>query len=82
MSERTKLIQPREASIVRRVLVKDGDRVLLGQVLVELDPTLAQSMTQISTEIASTSTARPPLTHQRVLKEFDEVGGFFRHQFG
>ena len=41
VSERTKLIQPLEASIVRRVLVKDGDRVQAGQVLVELDPTNA-----------------------------------------
>lgn len=41
VSERTKLIQPLEASVVRRVLVKDGDRVQAGQVLVELDPTMA-----------------------------------------
>lgn len=41
VSERTKVIQPLEASVVRRVLVKDGDRVQAGQVLVELDPTMA-----------------------------------------
>ena len=41
MSERTKVIQPLEASVVRRVLVKDGERVQAGQVLVELDPTMA-----------------------------------------
>lgn len=41
VSDRTKLIQPLEASVVRRVLVKDGDRVQAGQVLVELDPTMA-----------------------------------------
>jgi hemolysin D len=41
VSDRTKLIQPLEASVVRRVLVKDGDRVQAGQVLVELDPTIA-----------------------------------------
>ena len=41
VSERTKVIQPLEASVVLRVLVKDGDRVQAGQVLVELDPTMA-----------------------------------------
>jgi hemolysin D len=43
VSERTKLIQPLEASIVKKVLVKDGDRVSAGQVLVELDPTMASA---------------------------------------
>jgi hemolysin D len=43
VSDRTKLIQPLEASVVRRVLVKDGDRVKAGQVLVELDPTDANA---------------------------------------
>lgn len=43
VSDRTKLIQPLEASVVRRVLVKDGDRVQAGQVLVELDPTAASA---------------------------------------
>lgn len=41
VSDRTKVIQPLEASVVRRVLVKDGDRVQAGQVLLELDPTMA-----------------------------------------
>jgi hemolysin D len=43
VSDRTKVIQPLEASVVRRVLVKDGDRVQAGQVLVELDPTMASA---------------------------------------
>lgn len=43
VSERTKLIQPLEASVVKKVLVKDGDRVQAGQVLVELDPTMASA---------------------------------------
>ncbi len=43
VSERTKVIQPLEASVVKAVLVKDGDRVQLGQVLVELDPTMANA---------------------------------------
>jgi biotin carboxyl carrier protein len=37
VSERTKLIQPLERSVVKSVLVKDGDRVREGQALVELD---------------------------------------------
>ncbi|NHZ65668.1 HlyD family type I secretion periplasmic adaptor subunit [Massilia genomosp. 1] len=41
VSERTKIIQPLENSVVRRVLVKDGERVRAGQILVELDPTTA-----------------------------------------
>ena len=43
VSERTKTIQPLEASVVKRVLVRDGDSVQAGQVLVELDPTNAQA---------------------------------------
>jgi hemolysin D len=43
VSERTKTIQPLEASVVRRVLVKDGDAVEAGQVLVELDATIASA---------------------------------------
>ena len=42
-AEGPKLIQPLEASVVRRVLVKDGDRVQAGQVLVELDTTIASA---------------------------------------
>lgn len=43
VSERTKVIQPLEPSVVLRVLVKDGDRVQAGQLLVELDPTMAMA---------------------------------------
>lgn len=43
VSERTKVIQPLESSVVKHVLVKDGDRVRAGQVLVELDPTMASA---------------------------------------
>lgn len=43
VSDRTKVIQPLEASVVKSVLVKDGDRVQAGQVLVELDPTMASA---------------------------------------
>ncbi len=43
VSDRTKVIQPLEASVVKAVLVKDGDKVEAGQVLVELDPTMASA---------------------------------------
>ena len=43
VSERTKTLQPLEASVVKRVLVKDGDAVKAGQVLVELDATNASA---------------------------------------
>ncbi len=45
VSERTKVIQPLETSVIRKILVQDGDRVNAGQVLVELDPTLATADT-------------------------------------
>ncbi|MBC7618516.1 MAG: HlyD family type I secretion periplasmic adaptor subunit, partial [Candidatus Saccharibacteria bacterium] len=41
VSDRTKIIQPLEASVVKAVLVKDGDKDQAGQILVELDPTIA-----------------------------------------
>ena len=37
----TKIVQPAESGIVREILVRDGDAVVAGQVLVRLDPTLA-----------------------------------------
>ncbi|MDM0010114.1 HlyD family type I secretion periplasmic adaptor subunit [Variovorax sp. J22G73] len=43
VSERTKIIQPLEVSVVKRVLVRDGDHVEAGQALVELDPTSANA---------------------------------------
>jgi hemolysin D len=39
VGERTKTIQPLETSVVTAILVKDGDHVEAGQVLVELDAT-------------------------------------------
>jgi hemolysin D len=39
ISQRSKLIQPLETSVVRAIHVKDGDRVREGQLLVELDAT-------------------------------------------
>lgn len=43
VSDRTKLVQPLERSVIRRILVKEGDHVKAGQALVELDPTTAQA---------------------------------------
>jgi len=43
VSERTKVVQPLERSVVQRILVKDGDHVQAGQALVELDPTSAHA---------------------------------------
>jgi hemolysin D len=43
VSERTKTIQPLQTSVVSNVLVKDGDAVKAGQVLIELDATAASA---------------------------------------
>ncbi|WP_377156163.1 HlyD family type I secretion periplasmic adaptor subunit [Roseateles sp. UC29_93] len=39
VSERSKVVQPLERSVVHRVRVRDGEHVTAGQTLVELDPT-------------------------------------------
>ena len=43
VSDGSKLIQPLEASVVKTIQVQDGDRVKAGQLLVELDATLAEA---------------------------------------
>ncbi len=43
VSERTKLVQPLQNSVVQQVLVQDGDHVVVGQPLVLLDPTAAHA---------------------------------------
>lgn len=43
VSDRSKVIQPLEPAVVRAIRVKDGDRVTMGQVLIELDPTAASA---------------------------------------
>ena len=57
VSDRTKVIQPLEASVVRKVLVKDGDKVVAGQVLVELDPTNANADKASVSEQLSSATS-------------------------
>jgi hemolysin D len=42
-SGRTKLIQPLESGVVRAINVRDGQTVKAGEVLIELDPTLAEA---------------------------------------
>ena len=42
-NDRTKTIQPLETATVRRIAVSDGQEVKAGQVLLELDATLAQA---------------------------------------
>lgn len=41
VSSRTKVIQPAETAVVRRILVRDGQAVKRGQLLIELDATAA-----------------------------------------
>lgn len=75
VSERTKLIQPLEASVVKRVLVKDGQRVQAGQVLVELDPTVAsadkaslqEQLHAAASEVARTRALLQALSKQELL---------------
>jgi hemolysin D len=74
VSDRTKLIQPLEASVVKAVLVKDGDRVKAGQVLVELDPTMAsadkasvqEQLKAQASEVLRTQALLKSLSHQQL----------------
>lgn len=61
VGERTKTLQPLEAGVVKRVLVRDGERVQAGQVLVELDATNAaadRTSTQEQLDAASADEQR------------------------
>ena len=42
-NDRTKTVQPIETATVKRILVTDGQRVKAGDVLIELDATMAQA---------------------------------------
>lgn len=67
VSDRTKVVQPLERSVVQRILVKDGDHVQAGQTLVELDPTSARA-DKASFEEAR-SAAQSEALRTRVLQE-------------
>ena len=72
VSDRTKLVQPLERSVVQRILVQDGDHVQAGQPLVELDPTSAQAdkASLIETRKAAQSEAlRTRALQQLLLKQ-------------
>ena len=43
VSDGSKVVQPLESGIVKAILVRDGDRVQAGQLLIELDPTTANA---------------------------------------
>jgi hemolysin D len=43
VNERTKQIQPLERSVIKSILVSDGEHVRAGQALMELDPTAASA---------------------------------------
>ncbi len=43
VSDRTKVVQPLEAGVIRAIHVRDGDKVTAGQVLIDLDPTSAHA---------------------------------------
>ncbi len=63
VSERTKTIQPLETSVVSRVLVKDGDSVRAGQVLIELDATAANAdKTSIAEQLKAAEAERERVT--------------------
>jgi hemolysin D len=54
VSDGTKLVQPLEASVVKAIHVEDGAQVKAGQVLIELDPTVARAdNSRVSQERAS-----------------------------
>ena len=66
VGERTKLVQPLERSVVKRVLVRDGDHVLAGQPLVELDATSAHADT--ASLLEQQRTARSDAARARLLQ--------------
>jgi len=74
VSERTKLVQPLETSVVKRVLVNDGERVLAGQPLVELDPTTA-SADRVTVEEARKVAESDVLRARAMLEALARPGG-------
>ena len=74
VGERSKIIQPLERSVVRQVLVRDGDHVQAGQALVELDPTnavadtagLRAQLTAAAADAMAAGLLRQALAHARL----------------
>ena len=62
-ADKTKVVQPAETGIVKRILVTDGQRVAAGQVLVELDA--AATATEAETEKAVEALTRARLEAAR-----------------
>ncbi|MGY4396688.1 hemolysin D [Sphingomonas sp. UYAg733] len=54
-ADSVKLIQPAEAGVVHRILVREGQRVRAGQPLVELDPTISSADTAQARKALETS---------------------------
>ncbi|MFG6490052.1 HlyD family type I secretion periplasmic adaptor subunit [Roseateles sp. BYS78W] len=57
VSQRSKTIQPLDTSVVKAIHVKDGDRVKVGDLLIELDSTLTSADSARVSEERSASTA-------------------------
>ncbi len=82
VSDRTKVIQPLEAGVIRAIHVRDGDHVQAGQVLIELDPTAAAADSKgveeqrraASLEQARTSTLLNALRTGQAPRAPDPVG--------
>jgi hemolysin D len=72
-SGKIKVIQPLDPGIVRTILVQDGDHVRAGQLLVELDPTVAGAdRDRASRDLAQTRLEVARLT---AIKRMAETGG-------
>ena len=74
VSDRTKLIQPLERSVVRAIHVRDGQQVEAGQPLVELDPTAARAdMASIAEQRRAAESEQ--LRAQALLRSFGPSSG-------
>lgn len=70
LRENSKSIQSSELGVVRAIHVTDGDRVRLGDVLIELDPTLTDAdMEQAKQQLAIASVAK---TRAQILYDFSQ----------
>lgn len=73
-TERVKVIQPRDAGVIRAINVTDGQTVLKGDVLIELDPTdAAADRDRLSDQLA---TARVNVERLRALVADNPLAAF------